>query len=560
MSPLPLALPLALALVLLSSAAAPARARVWDLEADGGAVAGDDTLATQQRNGAAMNATLAKLRPGDEFLVPAGKRFFMMGGVQAAGLTSVTLRFEGSLVASDDMKAWPRHGDGQKARVFEFIELRGLVNVTLTSSSAPGLNGGSTGDDGRGVIDGRGSTWWGFPGIGYLEIGENRPRLLVLDGAKDVVVENLFLKDSPYWTFWAPNADGLEIRNSRVEAYRLSNTSHDIIDLTAFNTDGFDVTGNDIWIHHSTVFNQDDCFCIKDDSTNVVVEHVNASGLGLTIGSIASNVNNVTFRNAHMRDTVKGVYLKFRGNGVISNVLFENIVIDEPTQYPIWIGPAQQSDDQTNPCAAHPCSLCWPLFSWAECNAPPQATYINITLRNVVVNSPAGNVGVILANTSSPMQNVVFDGVVVNNPSTKPAKWGTGYLCEGVASGVATGGTTPVPSCFKDDTDAARARRRREAARAADGGGDGDDGDAAAQEGEAAKGEGDAEAGAGAGAGSGDAAMEDADGDEADEPAKAKPVKQPATRTTTLEDLEALLEESLTLRVIPDQEANLKAL
>lgn len=35
-----------------------------------------------------------------------------------------------------------------------------------------------------------------------------------------------------------------------------------------------------------------------------------------------------------MKDkTVKGVYMKFRGAGSISNVLYENIVMDAPEQY-----------------------------------------------------------------------------------------------------------------------------------------------------------------------------------------------------------------------------------
>ena len=40
---------------------APTRARVWDIEVDGGAIADDDSLSTCQKNGAAFNATLAAL-------------------------------------------------------------------------------------------------------------------------------------------------------------------------------------------------------------------------------------------------------------------------------------------------------------------------------------------------------------------------------------------------------------------------------------------------------------------------------------------------------------------
>ena len=77
-----------------------------------------------------------------------------------------------------------------------------------------------------------------------------------------------------------------------------------------------------------------DSFCVKDGTSNVVIENINASGIGLTIGSIASNVNNVTFRNANMYHTYKGIYMKFRGGGTIANVLYENIVMEEPEQYP----------------------------------------------------------------------------------------------------------------------------------------------------------------------------------------------------------------------------------
>ena len=57
---------------------------------------------------------------------------------------------------------------------------------------------------------------------------------------------------------------------------------------------------------------------------------------------MSEQVRNITFRHARMVRTVKGIYMKFRGDGNISDVLYENIVMDEPEQYAIWIGPAQQ--------------------------------------------------------------------------------------------------------------------------------------------------------------------------------------------------------------------------
>ena len=187
----------------------------------------------------------------------------------------------------------------------------------------------------------------------------------------------------------------------------------------------------------------------------VVIEHVNASGVGLTIGSIASTVSNITFRNAYMRHTHKGIYLKFRGHGVVRNVLYENIVMDAPEQFAIWIGPAQQCDGchVMDLCSTDggPCSLCWPTVPGTHCNAPANAQYTNITLRNITINNPKQSAGVLIANASSPMQNVLFENVVVNNPASSP--FGDDqYYCGSGANGVATGATSPVPPCFKDLT------------------------------------------------------------------------------------------------------------
>ena len=56
-------------------------------------------------------------------------------------------------------------------------------------------------------------------------------------------VENLLFLNSPYWTFWVHGVDGLEVRFSEISARRTDIDYHDLVDMTAFNTDGFDVTG-----------------------------------------------------------------------------------------------------------------------------------------------------------------------------------------------------------------------------------------------------------------------------------------------------------------------------
>ena len=124
---------------------------------------------------------------------------------------------------------------------------------------------------------------------------EDRPKLLTIQNATDVLLEHWHFRQSAYHTFHADDVARLEIRFCTIENRVNSEDSHGIINLGAFNTDGFDVSGRDIYIHDSSVWNQDDCFTIVPSSStsinsncteNVLVENVNASGLGLTIGSI----------------------------------------------------------------------------------------------------------------------------------------------------------------------------------------------------------------------------------------------------------------------------------
>lgn len=396
-------------------------------------------LDTAWANGNLFNETLKMLKPNDVLFFP-NETFFMMGGVVGGNFSDVTIQFDGTIMFSDNIEEWPKNENGD---VFECIHLTNIKNVKFTSS-------------GVGVLDGQGLRWWGLPGIGYLMRQENRPRLFNVESSSNLLVENIFFLDSPYWTFWVHEVDGLEVRHSRIEARRSDKENHNLIDMTAFNTDGFDVSGNNVWIHDCEVWCQDDTIAVKGTSTNMLFERINASGVGLTIGSIGNgnHVQNITFRDSYMPNTYKGIYMKFRddSDSVIEDILYENILIENPSQWPIWIGPAQQSDSNRL-CAAHPCSICWPYIPHTQCFAS-SSQYRNIVLKDITIENSKMSPGVILSAYDRPMENVRFENVVFTNPGDAP--WGEDYYyCKGVKTGVATGTTWPVPPCFEDQTDAA---------------------------------------------------------------------------------------------------------
>jgi polygalacturonase len=394
-----------------------------------GGIPDDDSYLAAHHNGKLLNSTINGLLPDDVLFIP-NKTFTLIGGIVARDLFNVTFLIDGTLSFSDDRNTWPKDGDGY---VLECIYMENIEDVIFTSSSV-------------GILNGNGRKWWGA--VQYLKNQEDRPRLLHINVSKNVLVEHLLLKDSPFWTFYAQQSNGLIVRYTDVDARWTDEDSHTLLDLQAFNTDGFDVSGVDVHIHDCSIWNQDDCISVKGNSANMLFERISCSGLGLVVGSIFnSRVHNITFRDSVMPNTVKGIYLKTRwsdsspigDSASISDVLYENITITKAQQFAIWIGPAQQTGE---------CSLLWPIADNATCSMSGFQRWTNITLRNIYIYNPVGSPGVLYGNSSFPIEDLLFDNVVVVNPGAQP--WGDDYyFCEGV-HGYSTGGTHPVPPCFTE--------------------------------------------------------------------------------------------------------------
>jgi len=384
------------------------------------------TLEAELLNGRILNETLQSLLPGQTLHIDG--TYHLMGGIVAYNLKNITIILDGTLKFSKRTRQWPtssRQRDGRT--VLECIHLIEPKHIILTSSySLP---------DGGGILDGSGAAWWGLPFIGYARHQEDRPRLLRVTQGENVVMEKWLLLNSPYWATLFEFMNGLTIRYVGIVARRTSSEGHSLLDLSAFNTDGLDVSGRNVHVHDCNIRTQDDIIAVKDGpvvhddhffpdqetkiSENMLFERINGTGLGLTIGSIGnwSHVRNVTFRHCYLPRSYKGIYLKFnrksRNASLIEDVLFEDIVLDEPEQYPIWIGPAQQADS-VNICRANPCSLCWPLLPGTKCKGETNGTYSKIVLRNIRVTRPKQGGGVIMGAGSNPMKEIVFDGVKVN--------------------------------------------------------------------------------------------------------------------------------------------------
>lgn len=411
---------------LLSTAySAAAAGQTLNILTNFGAIPNDPSLTTARKNVQILSDLLNNNATGNTIYFPADTTFYLWGGIEVKTMKNAVIRIDSKLkFTNDDIDDWPYipaeyEKNASTADLMSCFSFGKLSNVTFTSTKS------TKGVTDRGIIDGGGPAWWGIPLFGYIARATLRPHLFHIGQGVNVTIENLVFKDSPRWTMVIRGQAGLLIRHCSIVARRTESDGHGLIDMSAFNTDGFDVSGHDIHIHDCDIWNQDDCIAVKDEqkgSYNMLFERINASGTGLVIGSIGnSQVRNITFRDSYLHRSFKGIFMKFRAAtpqkpGLISDVLYENIIIDSAEQWPIWIGPAQQAISG-NPCTASPCSLCWPIVPGAHCEAISPSTFVNITLRNITINNLVTSAGVVLGDSKNgfPIDGITFDSVKINN-------------------------------------------------------------------------------------------------------------------------------------------------
>jgi polygalacturonase len=170
---------------------------------------------------------------------------------------------------------------------------------------------------GGGVIDGRGESWW------PLHTGADaRPRLIIFDHVRHVVMENVTVQNSPSWQIVPYYSEDLTFRNMKITAP--AREGH--------NTDGIDpFASKHILIDHVTIDTGDDNVAIKSgqpgslgpDSPSEDIRIVDCTflhGHGLSIGSeIAGGVKNVRAERVTFDGTDQGVRVKSgrdRGNDI----------------------------------------------------------------------------------------------------------------------------------------------------------------------------------------------------------------------------------------------------
>jgi len=224
------------------------------------------------------------------------------------------------IAAGTTLEASTNHDDFPEIEQFHDKGRQSLLSAT----NAEGIT-----IRGGGVIDGRGESWWEHRGP-----GETRPRLIVFDHCKHVLMENVTVQNSPMWQIVPYYSEDVTFRNMKVLAPLPE----------GHNTDGIDpFSSKHVVIDHVTIDTGDDNVAIKsgqpgsagpdDPTTDVTItDCVFLKGHGLSVGSeVSGGVQHVRVERVQFKGTTQGIRIKSgrdRGND-ISDLVYKDITMED---------------------------------------------------------------------------------------------------------------------------------------------------------------------------------------------------------------------------------------
>ncbi len=315
---------LPLAVVSSLSALSPASFSVRDYGATGRDIAAD-TAAIQK----AIDACAE--HGGGQVVVPAGSTFTIGTLVLRS---HVDLHLErGALLQGS-----PHHGDFTRFA---------LQPVDMGPTSPPPMGVviyADKADDvaitGPGRIDGNEMAYVTKVGPYIYTCVDQRPFLVVLRQCTHVLLREVTLSNSAYWTLRLIGCDDANIDAIRIDG-----------DLLMPNNDGIDIDwSSNVRIHDCNISTGDDCISLKtaplSEGINRPCENVVISGCnlrsrssGVVMGCDAAGpIRDVIVSDCVIKDSHRGVSVRLSLGGTIERVLFQNLVIETRIFDSMWWG------------------------------------------------------------------------------------------------------------------------------------------------------------------------------------------------------------------------------
>ncbi|KAK0466717.1 glycoside hydrolase family 28 protein [Desarmillaria tabescens] len=214
------------------------------------------------------------------------------------------------------------------------VTMAGDITFAKTSSSGPLFT--IDGDNGNGA------SYWDGQGTNG---GVTKPHpFLKFKGSG--TYSSFTVLNSPAQAISIGNSDGLTFDSITVD-----NSAGDTSSL-GHNTDGFDVSADDVTIKNSVVKNQDDCIAINSGSNIVFQNNQCSGGHGISVGSISTGktVTGVTVSGNTVTNSMYGLRIKVKADATsasVSGVTYSGNTISGITKYGVLISQSYPDDAGT---------------------------------------------------------------------------------------------------------------------------------------------------------------------------------------------------------------------
>ncbi|KAG6496415.1 probable polygalacturonase [Zingiber officinale] len=326
------------------------RAAVFNLT-DFGAVGDGKTLNTGAFERAVVEISKLRQKGGGQLNVPAG--LWLTAPFNLTSHMTLFLANGAVILGIEDESYWqlmpplPSYGYGREhngPRYGSLIHGQNLNDVIITGHN--------------GTINGQGHSWW----TKYKKklLNYTRGPLVQLMRSNDIVISNITLRDSPFWTLHPYDCNNVTVSNVTILAPVTG----------APNTDGIDPDScKNVLIENSYICVGDDAIAIKSGwdqygiayghpSTNITLRNLTVRSVvsaGVSIGSeMSGGVSNVLMENLIVWDSRRGIRIKTapgRG-GYVQNITFKNV-----TFHNLRVGIVIKTDYNEHPPGFDPKSL-----------------------------------------------------------------------------------------------------------------------------------------------------------------------------------------------------------
>ncbi|XP_022967272.1 probable polygalacturonase isoform X1 [Cucurbita maxima] len=268
-----------------------------------------------------------RARGGGQLNVPPGR--WLTAPFNLTSHLTLFLDQDAVILGIQDEKYWPlmpplpSYGYGREhagPRYGSLIHGQNLIDVVITGNN--------------GTINGQGQTWW--KKFRQKLLNHTRGPLVQIMWSRDILISNITLRDSPFWTLHPYDCKNVTIQNVTILA-----PIHD-----APNTDGIDPDScEDMVIEDCYISVGDDGIAIKSGwdqygiaygqpSRNIRIRNIVVQSMvsaGISIGSeMSGGVSGITVENVVVWNSRRGVRIKTapgRG-GYVKDITYRNLTLE----------------------------------------------------------------------------------------------------------------------------------------------------------------------------------------------------------------------------------------